>query len=136
MLVSFGVVLNALSGPPIRATVFRTDPVLRALGVPDEEPAGELAALTAVPSLSASPRFVLPLVREDGKRDPGGAAAADRRPGTRAAPRFWHCRLLPPRYRHSRTAPTVAALAAPEPDIRRERAAPDCRSSRTPRRRP
>ena len=66
--ISFSVVMAALSGPPSRATVFRTDPVLRAMGVPEDEPEGEFAALAAVPSLSASPRFVLPLVRDDGKR--------------------------------------------------------------------
>ena len=66
--VSFAVVMAALSGPPSRATVFRTDPVLRAMGVPQDEPAGEYAALAAVPSLSASPRFVLPVVRDEGKR--------------------------------------------------------------------
>ena len=66
--ISLSVVMAALSGPPSRATVFRTDPVLRAMGVPEDEPEGEFAALAAVPSLSASPRFVLPLVRDEGKR--------------------------------------------------------------------
>jgi uncharacterized protein len=66
ILASFAVIAAALTGPPSRATVFRTDPVLRALGLPEEEP--EQAALAAVPSLSASPRFVLPLIRDGGKR--------------------------------------------------------------------
>jgi hypothetical protein len=66
--VCFAVIMAALSGPPPRATAFRTDPVLRAMGVPQDEPAGEYAALAAVPSLSASPRFVLPVVRDAGKR--------------------------------------------------------------------
>jgi len=68
VVLSGVVVANALRGPPIRVSSFRTDPVLRALGVPDEEPTADLAALTQVPSLSASPRFVLPLIRSDHKR--------------------------------------------------------------------
>ena len=66
LLGSLLVILASLSGPPSRATVYRTEPVLRALGMPEEEP--ELTALAAVPSLSVSPRFVLPLLREDTKR--------------------------------------------------------------------
>ena len=66
--ISLSVVMAALSDPPSRATVFRTDPVLRAIGVPEDEPEGEFAALAAVPSLSASPRFVLPVLRDEGKR--------------------------------------------------------------------
>ncbi len=66
--ISLAVVLSALSGPPSRATVFRTDPVLRAMGVPEDEPEGEFAALAAVPSLSVSPRFVLPVQRDESKR--------------------------------------------------------------------
>ena len=60
--------MDALTGPPSRATVYRTDPVLRAMGVPEEEPESELAALAAVPSLSVSPRFVLSPLRDEGKR--------------------------------------------------------------------
>ena len=68
VVISTVVVVQALRGPPARVSSFRTDPVLRALGIPDEEPTADLAALTQVPSLSASPRFVLPLVRGDHKR--------------------------------------------------------------------
>ena len=68
VVISAVVVVQALRGPPARVSSFRTDPVLRALGIPDEEPTADLVALTQVPSLSASPRFVLPLVRGDHKR--------------------------------------------------------------------
>mgnify|MGYP000446876029 CR=1 FL=1 len=68
VVISAVVVVQALRGPPTRVSSFRTDPVLRALRIPDEEPTTDLAALTKVPSLSASPRFVLPLVRGDHKR--------------------------------------------------------------------
>ena len=53
------------------------------MGVPEEEPEGEFAALAAVPSLSVSPRFVLPCPRDEGKRLlaalPPPAAAEPRR---------------------------------------------------------
>jgi polysaccharide deacetylase 2 family uncharacterized protein YibQ len=68
LAASLIVVAAALHGPETRATVYRTDPVLRALGLPMEEPAAAVASLDEVPSLSASPRFVLPLVRHGEKR--------------------------------------------------------------------
>ena len=61
--------MGASTRPAARATVFRTDPVLRAMGCPPR--AGgrrSVAAAEPVPSLSVSPRFVLPLVRDAGKR--------------------------------------------------------------------
>ena len=68
ILASLEVVTASLTGPPSRATVFRTDPVLRAMGVPEDGPDIAFEALAAVPSLSVSPRFVLPLVRDTAKR--------------------------------------------------------------------
>ena len=63
LLFSTAIIMGALTGPQSRATVFRTDPVLRAMGSLAEGPEVALDSLGAVPSLSVSPRFVLPLVR-------------------------------------------------------------------------
>lgn len=64
VLLSFAVIYSALSGPPPRGSAGRTDQVLKALGLPPEE-AGILSpALDPVPTLSASPRFVLPLIHQ------------------------------------------------------------------------
>lgn len=60
LLLSFGVIIHAVTGPPSRGGAHRTDPVLQALGLPPEE-AGLAATADAVPSLVASPRFVLPM---------------------------------------------------------------------------
>ena len=68
LLFSTAIIMGALTGPQSRATVFRTDPVLRAMGSLAEGPEVALDSLGAVPSLSVSPRFVLPLVRYSGKR--------------------------------------------------------------------
>jgi hypothetical protein len=63
------VTVTALTGSPARPTVFRTDPVLRALSASAQGPEAELADLAAVPSLSVSAHFVLPpLPRADVKR--------------------------------------------------------------------
>lgn len=67
-LLSFAVVTASLTGPPSRGNVFRTDPVLRAMGVPEDGPDIAFEALGAVPSLSVSPRFVLPMLRDGSKR--------------------------------------------------------------------
>ncbi len=68
ILVSFTIVTASLTGPQSRGTKFRTDPVLRAMGVPEEGPDIAFESVAAVPSLSVSPRFVLPLVRAESKR--------------------------------------------------------------------
>jgi polysaccharide deacetylase 2 family uncharacterized protein YibQ len=91
ILLSALTVVGAITGPQTRATGFRTDPVLRALGVPPEERAGSLAEADAVPSLSATPRFVLPLVRRTGRRalvlpEPGGAPVPPPPPVVAALP--------------------------------------------------
>ena len=63
------VVILAVYAPAARTGVFRTDAVLRAMGVPAGAGVAQLvAAAEPVPSLSVSPRFVLPLVRDDRKR--------------------------------------------------------------------
>lgn len=63
------LVVGAVTGPPGRGnSSYRTAPVLRAMGVPDEDLKRTTAAWADVPSLSVSPRFVLPLVRDDSKR--------------------------------------------------------------------
>lgn len=94
ILASFAIVTASLTGPPSRATIFRTDPVLRAMGVPEDGPDIAFEALAAVPNLSVSPRFVLPLVRDAGKRrlaplpppEPAVAAAAPAESPVPAAP--------------------------------------------------
>ncbi|MFZ1431221.1 MAG: hypothetical protein WAS21_31235, partial [Geminicoccaceae bacterium] len=63
------LVLGAVMGPPGRGnSSYRTAPVLRAMGVPDDESQRAASAWAEIPSLSVSPRFVLPLVRDDTKR--------------------------------------------------------------------
>ena len=62
ILLSFAVIYSALSGPPPRGSAGRTDQVLRAMGLPPEEAGIVSPALDPVPTLAASPRFVLPLV--------------------------------------------------------------------------
>src|SRR5688572_20973982 len=59
-LASAVIVALALGGPTPRGGAHRTDPVLKALGLPPEE-AGIAATADTVPSLVASPRFVLPM---------------------------------------------------------------------------
>ena len=66
--ISMIVIVVALYAPTARTNVFRTDPVLRAMGVSDGAVAGRVAAVEPVQSLSVSPRFVLPMVRDAGKR--------------------------------------------------------------------
>jgi uncharacterized protein len=102
LAASLIVVAAALHGPETRATVYRTDPVLRALGLPMEEPTPMVASLDEVRSLSASPRFVLPLVRGDEKR----LLPVRPAPGSAPAP--------PPADARVATAP-AAAVAAPVP---------------------
>ncbi|MFL5336541.1 MAG: divergent polysaccharide deacetylase family protein [Geminicoccaceae bacterium] len=114
VVISGVVVVNALRGPPIRASSFRTDPVLRAMGLPDEEPTADLAALTQVPSLSASPRFVLPLVRDEHKRvlaalQPLPPPVPSQAPIVLARPVLPE--VAPP---PAAPAPVLAAKAAPE----------------------
>jgi polysaccharide deacetylase 2 family uncharacterized protein YibQ len=60
LLVSLLVVAIALTGPERRPTPYRTDPVRKALGLPMEETVKLAETQSPVPSLSASPRFVLP----------------------------------------------------------------------------
>lgn len=63
------LVLGAVMGPPGRGnSSYRTAPVLRAMGVPDDESRRVATAWADIPSLSVSPRFVLPLVRDESKR--------------------------------------------------------------------
>lgn len=62
------VTLAALTKPPSRAAVFRTDPVLQALAVSARGPEAALPDVAAVPSLSVFARFVLPLFRAETKR--------------------------------------------------------------------
>jgi polysaccharide deacetylase 2 family uncharacterized protein YibQ len=64
LIASLAVTALSLSTPPMRSHAHRTDPVLRALGLPPEE----VTAPDPVPMLAASPRFVLPLLRRDEKR--------------------------------------------------------------------
>ena len=52
ILVSFTIVTASLTGPQSRGTKFRTDPVLRAMGVPEEGPDIAFESVAAVPSLS------------------------------------------------------------------------------------
>jgi len=63
VVLSLAILHAALNTPPPRSSAHRTDAVLRALGLPPEE-AGTLTAPDSVPTLTASPRFVLPLTRE------------------------------------------------------------------------
>jgi polysaccharide deacetylase 2 family uncharacterized protein YibQ len=58
--VSLLVVLMALTGPPRQPEPYRTDPVRKAMGLPTEDAMPMAEAQGQVPSLSASPRFVLP----------------------------------------------------------------------------
>ncbi|MGD9509912.1 MAG: divergent polysaccharide deacetylase family protein [Geminicoccaceae bacterium] len=67
-VLSFAVILASLTGPPSRGNVFRTDPVLRAMGVPEDGPDIAFESMGTVPSLSVSPRFVLPMLRDGSKR--------------------------------------------------------------------
>ena len=64
------VVALALNGPPARnaAHRYRTEPVMSALGLQPEELAAQAASAAAVPSLSVTPRLVLPTVRAESKR--------------------------------------------------------------------
>jgi polysaccharide deacetylase 2 family uncharacterized protein YibQ len=67
-VLSFAIITASLTGPQSRGNVFRTDPVLRAMGVPEDGPDIAFESLAAVPSLSVSPRFVLPMLRDGSKR--------------------------------------------------------------------
>ena len=62
------VVLGAVLGPPSRGPTYRTAAVLRAMGVPDDKATPTRLAGADIPSLSVSPRFVLPVLRNDSKR--------------------------------------------------------------------
>ncbi len=91
LLVSVVVVLIAVANPRSRGNAgFRTAPVLRAMGVPDEAARPAATAWAEVPSLSVSPRFVIPIVREESKR-----------------------RLMPVPLLQPEPAPAVAALPSP-----------------------
>lgn len=64
LLLSLLVIYVAVTGPPPRSSANRTDAVLKALGLPPEDAGTLSAALDPVPTLTASPRFVLPLTQE------------------------------------------------------------------------
>ena len=66
-LVALAVILASLAGPPSDAMIVRANLPAGEAEVA-EEPADELAAWTAVPSLSASPRFELAVVHQPVKR--------------------------------------------------------------------
>ena len=68
IILSLMVTLAALTKPPSRAAVFRTDPVLQALAASARGPEAALPDLAVVPSLSVFARFVLPLFRAETKR--------------------------------------------------------------------
>jgi polysaccharide deacetylase 2 family uncharacterized protein YibQ len=130
VVLSLAVIAAAVTGPPKRSTANRTDPVLRALGLPAEETEALAATEDPVPTLSGSPRFVLPIVREPERwalrgplrpppdlvaraPDPPPAEAAPAAPATVARP------APPPRPapavvpRPPVAAPQLAALVVP-----------------------
>ena len=86
-LVALAVILASLAGPPSDAMIVRANLPAGEAEVA-EEPADELAAWTAVPSLSASPRFELAVVHQPVKRQiavhplPAPPAARPLRPTT------------------------------------------------------
>lgn len=119
-MVSCVVVLVALTGPERRPTFYRTDPVRRALGLPMEDAVTMAEAQGEVPSLSASPRFVLPSGLEPEKwafgplprppAEPAPPAVASLEPPTRQAP--------PPTPAGPAPEPPPAAMAPLGPEAR------------------
>lgn len=105
LLLSAAIVTYAVTGPTSRGGANRTDPVLEALGLPPEE--AELAAtVDPVPSLVASPRFVLPLPTAPERWELNGPIRAPAPPPEPAVP------ALPPT--PAPEPPQVVVRPAPE----------------------
>ena len=116
VMASLIVVILAVYAPAARTGVFRTDAVLRAMGVPAEPGSPSVASAEPVPSLSVIPRFVLPLVRDERKRLLAVAPAPLPTTVTAALPVPMPMPLplpLPVPYRPAE--PVVAAEVAPPP---------------------
>lgn len=105
LVASVVVVLGAVLGPPSRGPTYRTAAVLRAMGVPDDKATPTRLAGADIPSLSVSPRFVLPVLRNDSKRLLAAAPPPPAAPEPVVA-------ALPPA---ADTAPPILAL--PEPSF-------------------
>lgn len=97
-LLSLAIVHAAITGPPPRSSAHRTEAVLRALGLPPEDAGALSPALEPVPTLSASPRFVLPLTH---------------------APERWALRGPLPREAQPEPVPAPPPAVAALPEVRR-----------------